>query len=282
MLFAREHIEEHITPLPHALVALAVDGGRQAQPGQPAAAWRVGVVSGKRDKNTAPGSASTSTVRPDVLANEGSNTVFKWIMVLCIVVVLLAGCKNRTVETAGAEAEAAALPPGEPPVLDVGISVAQAYAAIPHRRTVWSESDSTVPAAQQAYLRAIFAVLDQGVAARVAGLEHYSAQQFDAAEPVENYDRLIAYVRGLAPPPALSTYQGKVLEALAAQRQFFADWKAAGDGFPYAQKIGEHAGARQASDALRAAYNELMAHYPNEGASNKDAFFDYHCALDFL
>jgi hypothetical protein len=47
-------------------------------------------------------------------------------------------------------------------------------------------------------------------------------------------------------------------------------------------QIGGHAGARHASDALRAAYNELMARYPNEGPTNRDAFFDYHCALDFL
>jgi hypothetical protein len=33
---------------------------------------------------------------------------------------------------------------------------------------------------------------------------------------------------------------------------------------------------------LRAAYNELMARYPGEAQANKDAFFDYHCALDFL
>ena len=167
-------------------------------------------------------------------------------------------------------------------MLVVGISVEQAYAAIPHRRTVWIESDSTVPAGDQDYLRVILAVLDQGVAARVAGLQHYSAQQFDAADPVGNYDRLIAYARGLTPPKVLRTYHAKVLEALTAQRQLFADWKAAGGEFPYARQIGGHAGARQASDALRAAYNELMAKYPNEGATNKDAFFDYHCALDFL
>jgi hypothetical protein len=31
-----------------------------------------------------------------------------------------------------------------------------------------------------------------------------------------------------------------------------------------------------------AAHNELMARYPNESATNKDAPFDYHCALDLL
>jgi hypothetical protein len=43
----------------------------------------------------------------------------------------------------------------EPPAVDVGLSVEQAYAAIPHRRTVWTESDSNVPEDERAYLRAI-------------------------------------------------------------------------------------------------------------------------------
>jgi hypothetical protein len=37
-----------------------------------------------------------------------------------------------------------------------------------------------------------------------------------------------------------------------------------------------------ASAAARAAYGELMSKYPGESQSNKDAFFDFHCALDFL
>jgi hypothetical protein len=31
-----------------------------------------------------------------------------------------------------------------------------------------------------------------------------------------------------------------------------------------------------------AGHNDLMPRYPNESVINKDAFFDYHCALDFL
>jgi hypothetical protein len=170
----------------------------------------------------------------------------------------------------------------EPPTLDVGLSVEQAYAAIPHRRTVWGENDSTVPAEEKAYLRVIFEVIDQGVAVRVAGLQNYSAQQYDAVDPVDGYDRLIGFARGMTVPPGLAAYHQRILEGLAGQRQFFADWKAERDGFRFAKQIGDHAGAHNASAALRAAYNELMSKYPNESAANKDAFFDYHCALDFL
>jgi hypothetical protein len=188
-------------------------------------------------------------------------------------------------ETPGNPTVAESAPPLQqsvPPALDVGLSVEQAYAAIPHRRTVWVESDSTVPDEERAYLRVIFRVIDQAIAVRVAGLQNFSAQQFDSSDPVGNYDRLIGFVRAMPVPNALATYHQKILEALAGQQQFFADWRAEREQFRFAQQIGGHAGARNASAALRAAYNELMAKYPGESPTNKDAFFDYHCALDFL
>jgi hypothetical protein len=188
-------------------------------------------------------------------------------------------------ETPGNPTAAESAPPlqqSAPPILDVGLSVEQAYAAIPHRRTVWVETDSTVPDEERAYLRVIFRVIDQAVAVRVAGQQNLSAQQFDSSDPVANYDRLIGFVRAMPVPNALATYHQRILEALAGQQQFFADWKAEREQFRFAQQVGEHAGVRNASAALRAAYNELMAKYPGESPTNKDAFFDYHCALDFL
>jgi len=211
------------------------------------------------------------------------------VLILSIGMALLGGCKSKTAPASAPEApgnpgggEGAASQLSEPPTLDVGLSVEQAYAAIPHRRTVWDENDSTVPAEEKAYLRVLFAVIDQGVAVRVAGLQNYSARQYDAVDPVDGYDRLIGFARGMTVPPALASYHQRILEGLAGQRQFFADWKGERDGFRFARQIGDHPGARNASAALRAAYNELMSKFPNESPSNKDAFFDYHCALDFL
>jgi hypothetical protein len=225
---------------------------------------------------------------------------------LLIAIALLGGCKSKTekgaeataagpstapaaaptaaAETPGNPTVAESTPPQQsaPPAIDVGLSVEQAYAAIPHRRTVWVETDSTVPAEEKAYLRAIFELIDQAVAVRVAGLQSFSAQQFDSSDPAANYDQLIGFVRGMSVPNGLATYHQKILEGLTGQRQFFADWKSERAQFRFAQQIGGHAGVRNASAALRAAYNELMSKYPNESPTNKDAFFDYHCALDFL
>src|SRR5437773_8700191 len=40
------------------------------------------------------------------------------------------------------------------PQVNAGMSIPDAYAAIPHRRTVWSEGETTVPAGEREYLDA--------------------------------------------------------------------------------------------------------------------------------
>lgn len=170
----------------------------------------------------------------------------------------------------------------DPPSLSTGLGIDDAYAAIPHRRTVWAEAKSTVPTPERGYLHMMFQLEDEAVAARVSGLKKYSQQQFDDASLDSDFDQLITFVRGAAPPKSLATYHSHILEALIAQQQFFREWKAAGEQFTYAQQITNHPGVRKASGELKAAYDELMAKYPQEGQPNKDAFFDYHCALDFI
>lgn len=200
-------------------------------------------------------------------------------MVFLVATLLVAGC--RTMSEGGVETSAA-VQPEDPPAIDSGLSVDQAYAAIPHRRTVWDESSSTVPPAERPYLRVIFKVIDEAVAVRVASLQNFSAGQYDRSDPVAQYDQLIGFARRMPVPRTLATYHHKVLDGLSGQRQFFSDWKSKRAQFPFAGQIAGHPGVRRASAALRDAYNELMGKYPNESSTNKDAFFDYHCALDFL
>lgn len=169
-----------------------------------------------------------------------------------------------------------------PPRADVGLSVEQAYAAIPHRRTVWTESETTVPADQRAYLTAIFGVVDEAIAVRVAGLQNFSQQRFDTADVDGQFERLIWFARNMPVPARLNSYHSQILTALAADRQFFVEWKAQGASFPFAHQLAANGSVQAASAAAHAAYNELMSKYPAESQSNKDAFFDYHCALDFL
>ena len=230
-------------------------------------------------------------------------------IVLLLAIAFQAGCKNQVKTTSSfsaanpvvpqrvdspnaSAASQSADPPAvsaapqyqynDPPAAGVGPSVEQAYAAIPHRRTIWDESGSTVPSGEREYLQTVFEVLDQAVRVRVAGQQAFSSQQFDSANIDVEFDRLITFVRAMPAPKKLDSYHQNILSALSSQRQFFDDWKSQGDRFAFVQQVGNHPGVRASSASLRAAYNELMSKYPNESQTNKDAFFDYHCALDFL
>jgi hypothetical protein len=206
--------------------------------------------------------------------------VLRNMIVSLLALCAFAGCKNSPDKPGVVEAQT--LDYGTPPKFNLSVSVEQAYDAIPHRRTVWNDADSTASPAEKAYLKTIFEVLDEATAVRIAGMQNYSAGHVDYSDPDAEYEQLINFTRGMTPPKNLETYHGYILAGLTNQRQFFTDWKAKGDAFGYPLCIKTHPGVQRASGALRSAYNELMAHYPADAAANKDAFFDYHCALDFL
>jgi len=220
-------------------------------------------------------------------------------VVFLAAITLLAGCKKQVnastrasvtpVDALPAPAPAAipvdaatSSPDADPPSIDVGLSVDQAYASIPHRRTAWTESQTNVPADERAYLRTIFIVVDEAIAVRVAGLQNFSQQRFDSIDVDGQFDRLISFTRSMPVPARLTAYHRQILAALSSDRQFFAEWKSQGANFPYAQQLAADGNVQAASASAHAAYSELMSKYPAESQQNKDAFFDYHCALDFL
>jgi len=206
-----------------------------------------------------------------------------FLVIAVLPLIALSACRKQAADSQTASLQTVAPAHySDPPALNPGISVDDAYAAIPHRRTVWAEDESTVPAPERDYLKVMFTVEDQAVAARVAGLQKYSRGQFDDSDVDSEFDQLVNFARSVVPPQSLTTYHNHIVEALVAQQQFFREWKAAGTQFAYAQRITENPDARKASGDLKAAYDELMTKYPQEGQANKDAFFDYHCALDFM
>lgn len=171
----------------------------------------------------------------------------------------------------------------ELPVFDLPLTVAEAYAAIPHRQVVFDRGASSLPAKDADYLEVMFHLLDQGTRARVVGYRDLYHHGTSSARPVARYEELIATVGALDPPPHLGLYQEAILRALENQRAFFEEWTAAGADFGFRDRIGQHRKVRFASASLQQAYHVLMSKYgTSEPQANRDAFFDVHCALDFL
>ena len=132
------------------------------------------------------------------------------------------------------------------------MSVDEAYASIPHRRTVFDRRAALMPADEADGLVRLFALVDRAIVARVTK---------------SGYDALLADLRGLALPPKLQPVHRFVVDAVVAERAYLE---------------GEAAAVHRASARLHEAYAALMRLYPEEGPQNRDAFFDYLCALDFL
>ncbi|MBZ0111933.1 MAG: hypothetical protein K8J08_05705 [Thermoanaerobaculia bacterium] len=167
--------------------------------------------------------------------------------------------------------------------LDFPLSVSEAYATIPHRQTSFDFARSPMDVDHAVYLERSFHFLDEATRARVTAYQDFYHRGRSATRPVEQLGTLIATFRRLNPPNDLREYNALILSALEDQREVLAEWAAQGDDFPYREEIGGHPRVRSASTSLKAAYGILMKQFGGrESAHNRNALFDYHCALDFL
>ena len=172
---------------------------------------------------------------------------------------------------------------GSAPTLKLDLSVDAAYAAIPHRRTAMDFAASNMPDQDKRFLEVAFHLVDQAIRLRVSAY-----QKFLKGEPgdsqIADFDTLIDYLQNAEAPAGLTNYQARLAQALSEQRAFFQEWQTGGQQYQYGspQTVGTSPRVQRASSALREAYGILMELYPNENDSNKAAFFDYHCALDFI
>ena len=157
----------------------------------------------------------------------------------------------------------------------------EAYAAIPHRRTPFEAPASKLPADKSASLERLFAYTDRGVVLRVQGMA--AQRNGDARElkrVLEGYDALVAEVRGAPLAPEVVPARDQVAEALVLQRKFLAS-RPSGLTFVRNQ-LASTPEVSQASGKLQGAYGALMRAFPGESPKNKQSFYDYLCALDFL
>jgi hypothetical protein len=171
-----------------------------------------------------------------------------------------------------------------PPTLNLVLSVDAAYAAIPHKRTAMDFAASNMNDQDKRFLEVAFHLIDQAIRLRVTTYQKFSRGEFEDTSLSSDVDRLIEYLQNTEAPANLSNYQEQLLRAFSDQKAFFEEWKIEGQQFQYGspQTIATHPKVQSASTALRAAYGLLMQAYTGESDRNKVAFFDYHCALDFI
>lgn len=167
------------------------------------------------------------------------------------------------------------------------LSVDEAYKAIPHRQTTFDRSTSKVSARDSIYLRKMFAITDQAMAARVEQFStlYYFKGHGDTGISLynETIDKLIQQLEALN-PPILKKHHQLILESIQEQQRFLNEWANASDSKKESIKntLTRHPLVQSSHHKLFAAYNELMGLFSQENKHNKQAFFDHLCALDFL
>jgi hypothetical protein len=160
------------------------------------------------------------------------------------------------------------------------MDVAEAYAAIPHRRTAYDPAASPSPAAQKSALAWLFDRTDRGVVLRVEGMKaHGKKDPATLQRVVSQYDALIGELAKEEVVPEVAPARSLVVEALKKQRRYLQSQPAGQLTFVQLGRVPEVSGASQ---QLLEAYGLLMKTFPKETPRNRTSFFDHLCALDFL
>ncbi|MHC5065708.1 MAG: hypothetical protein ACYTG5_17220 [Planctomycetota bacterium] len=170
----------------------------------------------------------------------------------------------------------------EPPALELRITPEQAYAAIHVQRAELDLSDADLPAAERVYVEMMFACIDEAIALRVSTLDDFFAGERDFARYSRQHASLLDYIRSLRPPARLRPYHAKIFEAFEAQRNFFSEWSQRGAAFAENRDVFAHPEVKRCSQALHAAYRIINAEIGPKAANQHQAFYSYHCALDFI
>jgi len=173
--------------------------------------------------------------------------------------------------------------------LSWGMTIDEAYQAIPHKRTPYSTQESALSLPEREFLSRFFTLSDQALVERVATLAAFRAgdrRRFITYEA--NVSRILAELSALQEPTSARGFVTMLSEAIQQQRLFFQKWETAlaeqrPFSFPTGTTInGVDPNVSKASADLRRLYADLMARYGAEHAQNREAFYQHLCALDFL
>ena len=171
-----------------------------------------------------------------------------------------------------------------------GMSINDAYRAIPHRQTTYQVSSSSISPKDAGLLDRLFGIVDRAVVARVETLGWLTSggrQGLPLAHYQRTSDGLLRELRTLNPPERIVPAVNLIATALQEQGSYLGEWNQAtdkGQPFPYVLHKGGnlHPLVRSSSSKLIQAYTHLMQSYPKESSHNRQAFFDHLCALDFI
>lgn len=161
-----------------------------------------------------------------------------------------------------------------------GLTVDEAYQAIPHRRTPYDAQRSTLSATEREFLAKFFSLSDEALVERITTLTALRAGNLAQLERYEEHiSHILTTLRAMPEPASAHGLAATLGQAIELQRTFFRG------AFAAATKdvqLASDPHVRTASNELRRLYTDLMTRYSGEHPHNRDAFYQHLCALDFL
>jgi hypothetical protein len=154
------------------------------------------------------------------------------------------------------------------------MGVEQAYQLIPHQRTVFQLHKTNLPANEAKQVTRLLTLAEKAMVERVNAL-HNGARKADYNSRI---DSILWQIEQLQVPGQVTAARDHIQTAVQQHRSFFELQNVSGSD----ARASRNQLIQSSHRHLLSAYRVLMQAYPNETRQNKQAFFDYLCALDFI
>jgi Domain of unknown function (DUF4124) len=162
------------------------------------------------------------------------------------------------------------------------LTIEEAYAAIPHKRTVFEPKQSLLPSTRITILRQLFDIADEAIVLKIiAGKAMQANDTQRVKKTISDYDALINHLSNLNVSSEIKPVHANLLTAIQKHQHHFQTKQTQ---FETTNRYdqGFTPDIHEASRTLQQAYGLLIQTFPQESNNNKAAFYDYLCALDFL
>jgi hypothetical protein len=161
------------------------------------------------------------------------------------------------------------------------LTTEEAYRAIPHQRTVFDATDTALPKNQAAALQALFTFVDAAIVLRVEGLQSIRNQNPEMTKKIiGNYKKILGAYSVQAVPTELENSSNLFIQAVQLQQKYFEN-KVLEQETRHVFNAQFTSEVSQSSQLLHQAYDQLLQSFPTSSSHNKQAYYDYPCALDF-
>ena len=154
------------------------------------------------------------------------------------------------------------------------LEIDRAYQLIPHQQTTFLAGQSKIPRDEVKAVNRLLSLAELAMVERVNALQKGPK----ASQYFSRIDRVLQNIQSMEVTPGLQKIRQHIQTSIQQHSAYFELYEQTDKQSKAKQKQL----VQSSHQHLITAYNLLMTAYPQETKHNKQAFFDYLCALDFI